>query len=145
MRSFGRIAAMVIVSLLALTLGFGGYTDRNAFGFVGLLLVMFWGIPLIGIITLFHFVERRFGPYMRYLIASIGLFPLLLVIYSRGRGDAIYMQIFMLPGLVWSAAWLTTSFLFLDRSHLVAPLSEEPSPITRHDPRSRRHNSPDLF
>jgi hypothetical protein len=136
---------MVVVSLLTLTICGGGYTDRNAFGFVGLLLVMFWGVPLIGLMTLFHFVERRFGPYVRYLIAFIGLFPLLLVIYSRGQGDAIYMLAIILAGLAWSAAWLATSYLFVNRSHLADPLSEEPSPTARHDPRSRRYNSPDLF
>jgi hypothetical protein len=85
MRSFSRIAVMVVVSLLTLTICGGGYTDRNAFAFVGLLLVMFWGLPLIGLITLLHFLDWRFGPYARYPIALIGLFPLLLVIYFRGQ------------------------------------------------------------
>jgi hypothetical protein len=100
---------MVIVSLVTLTICGGGYTDRNAFGFVGLLLVMFWGLPLIGFITLFHFLDRRLGPYARYPIASIGLFPLLLVIYFRGQGDVTYVRVIVLSGLAWSAAWLTTS------------------------------------
>jgi hypothetical protein len=112
MRSFSRIAVMVIVSLLTLTICGGGYTDRNAFGFVGLLLVMFWGLPLIGLITLFHFLDRRFGPYARYPIALIGLFPLLLVIYFGGQGDAIYMRAIVLSGLAWSAAWLATFHIF---------------------------------
>jgi hypothetical protein len=60
-RSFGRIAVMVLISLLTLTIG-GGYTDLNAFGFVGVLLVMFWGLPLIALMTLFHFLDKRFGP-----------------------------------------------------------------------------------
>jgi hypothetical protein len=53
MRSFARIAVMVVVSMLTLTICGGGYTDRNALGFVGLLLVAFWGLPVIGLITFF--------------------------------------------------------------------------------------------
>ena len=112
MRSFGRIAVMVLVSLLTLTIGGGGYTDLNAFGFVGILLVMFWGLPLIVLMTLFHFLDKRFGPYARYPIALIGLFPLLLVIYFGAQGDVIYMRVIIISGLVWSAAWLETSRIF---------------------------------
>jgi hypothetical protein len=103
---------MVVVSLLTLTIGFGGYTDRNAFGLVGGLLVMFWDLPLIGLITLLHFLDRRFGTYARYPIASIGLFPLLLVVYFRGQGDEIYTRVIVLSGLAWSAAWFATSHIF---------------------------------
>jgi hypothetical protein len=113
MKSFGRIAVMVLVSLLTLTLGGGGYKDANAFAFVGVLLVMFWGLPLIGLMTLFHFVDKRFGSYARYPIAAIGLFPLLLIVYFGGKGDVIYMRYIVLSGLVWSAAWLATSHIFL--------------------------------
>src|ERR1700727_1815506 len=96
MRSFSRIAVMVVVSLLTLTICGGGYTDRNAFGFVGLLLVMFWGLPLIGLIALFHFLDRRFGPYARYPVALIGLLPLFLVAYFRGQGDPIFIRVIVL-------------------------------------------------
>jgi hypothetical protein len=64
---------MVLVSLLTLTIGGGGYTDLNAFGFVAILLVMFWGLPLIVLITLFHFLDKRFGPYARYPIIDRAL------------------------------------------------------------------------
>ena len=53
---------------------------------------MFWGLPLIVLMTLFHFLDKRFGPYVRYPIALIGLFPLLLVIYFGAKGDVIYMR-----------------------------------------------------
>jgi hypothetical protein len=112
MRSLSRIAVMVVVSLLTLTICGGGYADRNAFEFVGLLLIMFWGLPLIGLMTLFHFLDRRFGCYARYPVALIGLFPLLLVIYFGGQGDAIFMRNIILSGLAWSAAWLATSHIF---------------------------------
>lgn len=150
MRSFGRIAVMVVVSLLTLTICGGGYTDKNAFGFVGLLLVMFWGLPLIGLIALFHFLERRFGPYARYPIALIGLFPLLLVIYFRGQGDAIYMRAIVLSGLTWSAAWLATSHIFSrvprnETTRDARPLLEEPSPMEKHNPRSEPSTRPDII
>jgi hypothetical protein len=111
-RSFGRIAVMLVVSLLTLTIGGGGYTDLNAFGFVGVLLVIFWVLPLIGVTTLFHFLDRRFGPYARYPIALIGLFPVFLIIYLGGKGDSAYMRVIVLSGLAWSAAWLVTSRIF---------------------------------
>ena len=112
MSSFTRIAVMVVVSLLTLTIGGGGYTDRNAFGFVGILLIFFWGLPLVGLMTGFHFLDKRFGPYARFPIALIGLFPLLLVIYFGGKGDVNYMKVIVLSGLAWSAAWLATSYIF---------------------------------
>jgi hypothetical protein len=113
MRSFSRIAVMVVVSLLTLTICGGGYTDRNAFGFVGLLFVMFWGLPLIGLIALFHFLDKRFGPYARYPVALIGLLPLLLVAYFRGQGDPIFIRVIVLGGLTWSIAWLATSYILV--------------------------------
>jgi hypothetical protein len=113
MRSFSRIAVMVVVSLLTLTICGGGYTDKNAFGFVGLLLVMFWGLPLIGLMVLFHFLDRRFGSSARYSIALIGLLPLLFVIYFKGQGDAAYMRAIVLSGLTWSAAWVASSHIFV--------------------------------
>ena len=103
---------MVVVSLLSLTFGLGGYTDRNGFELIGGLLVMFWGLPLIGLVTAFHFLDRRYGPYARCPIASIGLFPLLLVIFFGGQGDQIFIRVIILSGLTWSAAWLTTSHFF---------------------------------
>jgi hypothetical protein len=108
MRSFSRIAAMTVVSLLTLAICAGGFKDV----FVGLVIVMLFAPLLIGLITLLHFFERRYGPYARYSIASIGLIPLLLVILSRGRGDASYMGAIVLAGLSWSAAWLATSHFF---------------------------------
>ena len=74
--------------------------------------IMFWGLPLIVLMTLFHFLDKRFGPYVRYPIALIGLFPLLLVIYFGAKGDVIYMRVIILSSLAWSAAWLETSRIF---------------------------------
>jgi hypothetical protein len=95
---------MTVVSLLTLAICAGGFKDA----FAGLVIVMLFALPLIGIIALFHFFERRFGSFARYSIASIGLFPLLLVILSRGLGDASYMGAIVIAGLIWSAAWLAT-------------------------------------
>jgi hypothetical protein len=150
MRSFSRIAVMVVVSLLTLTICGGGYTDKNAFAFVGLLLVMFWGLPLVGLLALFHLLDWRFGSYARYPIALIGLFPLFLIIYFRGQGDAIYMRAIVLSGLTWSAAWLATSHIFsrVPRNEITSdtdPLLEEPSPMEKHNPRSERSTRPDIF
>jgi hypothetical protein len=113
MESFGRIAAMVVVSLMTLTFGGGGYSDLSAFAFVGVLLAVFWSLPLIALITAFHFLDKHFGPYARYPIALIGLFPLFLVMYFRGGGDQVYISVIVLSGLAWSAAWLVTSHIFV--------------------------------
>jgi hypothetical protein len=111
---------MVAVSILTLIICGGGYTDRNSFEFVGLLLVMFWGLPLIGLITLFHFLDWRFGSYARYPIALLGLFPFLLIIYLGGQGNGIYMGNIVFSGLAWSAAWLATSHIFFRVPHAAA-------------------------
>ena len=111
MRSFGRITVMLVVSIVALTVCGGGYRNWNDFGFVGSLVAMFWGLPLLGFITLCHFLDKRFGGYARYPVALIGLFPLALVTYFKGQGDHSYMNAIVLAGFGWSAAWLATSLI----------------------------------
>jgi hypothetical protein len=101
---------MVVVSILTLSIGLGGYTDRNAFAFVAILLVMFWGLPLLGLIVLFHFLEWRYGSYARFSVALIGFLPLLLVVFFGGSG--VYAGNLILSGWAWSAAWLITSYFF---------------------------------
>ena len=110
MRSLIRIAVMVVVSLLTLTIGSGGYAGKHAFEELGIFAVVFGGLPVLGLITLFHFLDWAFGPYARYPVASIGLFPLLLIIYV-GQGDETFTKISVLSGLAWSAAWLATSHI----------------------------------
>ncbi|MGA7072275.1 hypothetical protein [Bradyrhizobium sp.] len=114
MRSFFRIMVMVIVSALTFTVCGGGYRKLDEFLFVGMLVVMFWGLPLIGLVTLLHFVERRLGRIAGYVIATIGLIPLGLVI-AYGPGDPVYSRIIVVTGLGWSAAWIVTSLIFLER------------------------------
>jgi hypothetical protein len=105
---------MVAVSLLALAFCAGGARDM----LTGLIWVaVICGLPLIGLIGLFDSLDRRFGPYARYPIASIGLIPLLLVIHSAGRGNASYMTMIVVAGLAWSAAWLATSYTFSGGAH----------------------------
>jgi hypothetical protein len=106
---------MVVVSLLVLTTGAGGYAGDKTFGFAGILVLfaMFWGLPLLALMSLFHFLDKRFGPYVRYPIAMIGLSPLLFVIYFRGQGDHIFMMAIVVSGFAWAAAWLVTSRIFV--------------------------------
>ena len=54
MRSLIRIALMVVVSLLTLTIGSGGYAGKDAFEELGIFAVLFGGLPVLGLITLFH-------------------------------------------------------------------------------------------
>ena len=107
-RSFGRIAVMVLVSLLTLTIGGGGYTDLNAFGFVGYVLGSAAHRPH----DVVPLSRQAFWPLVRYPIALIGLFPLLLVIYFGAKGDVIYMRVIILSSLAWSAAWLERRVFF---------------------------------
>src|ERR1700730_3309869 len=111
MRSLIRIAVMVVVSLLTLTMAGGGYASKHAFEEMGLYAVLFGGLPVLGLITLFHVLDRFFGPYARYPVALIGLFPLLLQIYFGGSDeiDDTYARVIIPSGLAWSAAWLATS------------------------------------
>ena len=106
MSSAGRIPLMVVVSLLALAFCAGGASDV----LVGLVWVTFLcSLPLIGLIGWLDSVEKRSGPNARYAIASIGLIPLLLIIYAGGRGNGEYMGVIVLAGMGWSAAWYATS------------------------------------
>ena len=56
---FAKIVAMVAISVVVATLLLGGYKDAEAFGFVGSLVAMFWGLPAIVVITLYRIVEKK--------------------------------------------------------------------------------------
>ena len=58
-KSFFKLVAIVAMSVVAITLLFGGGKDSNTFGFVGLLVAVFWGLPAIALITLYRYVEKR--------------------------------------------------------------------------------------
>ncbi|WP_271583997.1 hypothetical protein [Bradyrhizobium sp. CCBAU 45389] len=58
-KSLAKLVGMVAISVLVATLLLGGSKDANTFGFVGLLVATFWGIPAIVVITLYRNVERR--------------------------------------------------------------------------------------
>jgi hypothetical protein len=110
MRSFYRIAIMVVVSLLTLTLCGGGFRDLKTFYFIGVFVVVVGGLPIIALVTTLHFAERAFGGYALILITLIGFIPLALLV-SFG-GDDSYAKVPILSGWGWSAAWVATSLLF---------------------------------
>ena len=58
-KSFAKLIGMVAVSVVVVTLLLGGRRVANTFGFVGLLVATFWGIPAIVVITLYRYVEKR--------------------------------------------------------------------------------------
>jgi hypothetical protein len=58
-KSFARLVGMVAISVVAATLLLGGTKDANTFGFVGLLVATFWGIPAVIVIALYRYVENR--------------------------------------------------------------------------------------
>ncbi len=45
-RAFLRITIIVAISIVVLSICFGGLSDWNSFEVVGSLLAIFWGIPL---------------------------------------------------------------------------------------------------
>jgi hypothetical protein len=58
-QSFGKLVAIVALSVVVATLLLGGTKDANTFVFVGFLVAMFWGLPAIIVITLYRVVEKR--------------------------------------------------------------------------------------
>jgi hypothetical protein len=111
MRSFFRIFVMLIVTAFTLIMQGGGYKNSHDFSVVALTGLYFLGLPLIAIVTLLHFLEGWLGRYGRYYIASLGLWPLLLILYA-GRGDPKFSTILVLAGVGWSVIWIATAFLF---------------------------------
>jgi hypothetical protein len=109
-RSLIRIAVMVVVSLLTLTMAAGGYASKGAFEEMGLYAVLFGGLPVLVLISLFHVLDSFLGAYARIPIALIGLVPLFLLVYFGG-GDDQYARVLIPSGLAWSAAWLATSLI----------------------------------
>ncbi|PDT77669.1 hypothetical protein [Bradyrhizobium sp. C9] len=58
MRAFVRIAIMAAISIVVLTICFGGLKDWNSFEVIGSLLVVFWGIPLFIFFSICHLVYK---------------------------------------------------------------------------------------
>jgi hypothetical protein len=108
MKAFCRVVLLAVVLLLTLTLSWGGGQDAISFGIIGLLLLMFWGLPMVVIVAILDGIERRTGPRARNVIASLGLVPLLLFPFVQHH-DPSFASLFLVPGLVWFAGWLLTS------------------------------------
>lgn len=58
MRAFLRITIMVAISIVVLTICFGGLSDWNSFKVIGSLLAIFWGIPLFIFFAICHLVYK---------------------------------------------------------------------------------------
>ena len=54
-KSFAKLVGIVAILLIVVTLIFGGSKDANTFGFVGLLVAVFFGLPTILVITLYRY------------------------------------------------------------------------------------------
>lgn len=107
---------MILVSLLVSTICLGGGRDVDAFKLVGSLVVFFWSLPIIVLMSVLHFAERRGGTYARWLIAMLGFSPLGIVIHADGHvADRRYVMQLVTAGLAWSLAWVVTSLLFPKR------------------------------
>ena len=74
------------------------------------------GLPAVIIALLLQFLEGLMGKNGKYVISSLGLLPLMLIIYNQGRGDHFYMITILTSGLLWSIAWIGTAILFLRRN-----------------------------
>ena len=74
------------------------------------------GVPVaIAGVLFLQFIERSIGKTGKYVVSTIGLFPLMLVIFYSKHGVNAYMIALVLSGLAWSAAWIMTSVLFLEK------------------------------
>ncbi len=58
MKAFLRITIMVIISIVVLTICFGGLKDWNSFEVIGGLLTVFWGIPLFIFFAICHLIYK---------------------------------------------------------------------------------------
>lgn len=112
MKAFMRVSLVVLGSLLTLAFSFGGGKDLDSFRFVGLLLLMFWGLPMIVIVTVLDRIERVTGLRGRNVIAAFGLVPLLMFPFVQHH-DPSFASVFLIPGVVWFVGWLLTSAFFV--------------------------------
>ncbi|MGY3494279.1 hypothetical protein [Bradyrhizobium sp. USDA 4502] len=112
MKAFWRTALLVAVLLLTATLSWGGSEDAESFGIIGSLLLTFWSLPTVMIVAILDGIERRTGPRVRNVIASLGLVPLLLFPFAPHH-DPGFASLFLVPGLVWFVGWLLTSALLV--------------------------------
>jgi len=113
MNAWLRIAIMVLVSEITFMIIAAGF-DIQGMLFAGSFIVVFWTLPLIIIISIFHLLQKWLGNAATVLIATVGLLP---TIFVFGIAPAIgvtggvnsYAQSLCLAGWLWSAAWLLTS------------------------------------
>jgi hypothetical protein len=53
-----KALAIVALSVVVVTLLFGGGKDADSFKIVSSLVALFWGLPAIVVITLYRYVEK---------------------------------------------------------------------------------------
>ncbi|AUC99166.1 hypothetical protein [Bradyrhizobium sp. SK17] len=58
MRAFLRITIMVVISIVVLTICFGGLSGWHSFEVIGGLLAVFWGIPLFILFAICHLIYK---------------------------------------------------------------------------------------
>jgi hypothetical protein len=113
MNAWPRIAIMVVVSEVVLMIISAGF-DIQGMMFVGGFILVIGTLPLIGIIAIFHVMQKRLGNIVIYLIAMIGFIPTFFVFVVAPAmgvvgGFNAYAQSLCVAGWIWSAAWILTS------------------------------------
>jgi hypothetical protein len=108
-----RVLLLSLSGILA-SIGFlGGFDVQHFptnFEGIGLLVIMFWGIPIIIVTIVLIGLEKLLGKYGRYVVTSIcaapGLFLYLTLL--QGGGDR-YALIMIACCFAWAALWFITA------------------------------------
>lgn len=104
---------MFVMSVVSLTIMAAGF-DADDMIFAAAHIIFFGTIPILGVVTLFHCIERWCGKAGMISVAVVGLAPAAFVfivapaIGVKGNANNFALTL-CIAGLLWSAAWVSTS------------------------------------
>ena len=113
--SIWRRKLVLSLSGIAVAIGVAGGFDAHSFPayfiFAGTLVAMLLGIPIFALTTGLLALEKRLGRYGRYVVPTICAAPglCLLVLFSKGGGDAGYAFTIVVCFSAWAALWFMTA------------------------------------
>jgi hypothetical protein len=108
---------MLVLSLSGIfaSIGVSGGLDAQHFPeyfmFAGILVIMFWSIPIVLITLALIGLEKLLGKYGRYVVTLICAAPALFltILFQQGGGDRKYVFTAIACLFGWAALWFITA------------------------------------
>jgi hypothetical protein len=110
-----RVPLLSLFGIFAAIGVLGGFDVRHFpeyFSFVGILVIMFWGIPIIAVTLALIGFEKLLGKYGRCVVTLVCSAPALFLVVlfvQNGGGDGSYVLTAIASFIGWAALWFITA------------------------------------